>query len=687
MKKFIAKNSVQLLIIFGLFIAVSLFLRGDLLNLQTNLLPNSGVPEFDGTSLPVKQIPNWVALSSSEWKADFDNIPAQKKVNTPEYNAQKLANTLKTWNTEEEKTIRNSQITFSVPYMGNYRLDGKEDAGSHLAVDIKVPMYTPVYAIANGVVTKVANLTSGFGQHIVVRHDNVPSLEDESVKTTYFSSYSHLSTILVKEGEIVKKGQQIAKSGNSGISTTPHVHFQIDNNNSSWHPYWPFTSKEASDAGLDFVTAINAGLGKDKALSNTINPMLYVQKYLNYNGSSTSTTKPDVSKPVINNTIDKPVVDQLPPANNNSGNNSTINPNNSSSNSTNVTENNTSTETNTTQPPVVVPPVVVPPVVVPPVEEKPPVVTPPVEAPKPEIVQPVLDKLELKSAKNFKVNNDLTFKVIAYDKDGLIMTNFQPKSEIYIKIEAGSARIERSYLNANDFISGIAEFKVTPLANFGLKVSVSDGQRIAVSEIVQSSVFSDVNEEDPVFAAVAFLEQNGVVKGYPDGTFRADSKVTRVEALKMIYEGVNRDITASGYLGFNDTESKSWYTKYVKSAVQDKIVQGYPGNLFKPATNVTRAEFLKMLIKSANIDTAAYKNSDSFSDVKTNDWYAEYFAYAQDKKILASSFTKIKPNEAISRGEVAELIYKVVILKLSKKNVFDSGWVASTESTSAFYRN
>lgn len=63
----------------------------------------------------------------------------------------------------------------------------------------------------------------------------------------------------------------------TGITTTPHLHFQIDKASAPFHAYWPFTFREASDLGLDFFGAINVGLGKENTIRYTIHPMEFIK--------------------------------------------------------------------------------------------------------------------------------------------------------------------------------------------------------------------------------------------------------------------------------------------------------------------------------------------------------------------------------------------------------------------------
>ncbi len=87
----------------------------------------------------------------------------------------------------------------------------------HNGIDIDVPEGTTVHAAAMGRVTFVGE-EEGYGTLIVLSH-----AED------YFTAYGHLSKVFVHSGQFVEAGQPIAESGNTGISSGPHLHFEVRN--------------------------------------------------------------------------------------------------------------------------------------------------------------------------------------------------------------------------------------------------------------------------------------------------------------------------------------------------------------------------------------------------------------------------------------------------------------------------
>jgi murein DD-endopeptidase MepM/ murein hydrolase activator NlpD len=92
------------------------------------------------------------------------------------------------------------------------KTNGKSNDGINLAV----PEGTPVKAAEDGVVAYSGNELKGYGNLVLVRHAN-----------GYVTAYAHASELLVKRGDTIKRGQVIAKSGQSGEVSSPQLHFEI----------------------------------------------------------------------------------------------------------------------------------------------------------------------------------------------------------------------------------------------------------------------------------------------------------------------------------------------------------------------------------------------------------------------------------------------------------------------------
>jgi murein DD-endopeptidase MepM/ murein hydrolase activator NlpD len=101
------------------------------------------------------------------------------------------------------------------------KTNGKANDGINLAV----PEGTPVKAAEDGVVAYSGNELKGYGNLVLIRHSN-----------GYVTAYAHASELLVKRGDTIKRGQVIAKSGQSGEVGSPQLHFEIRKGSSPVDP-------------------------------------------------------------------------------------------------------------------------------------------------------------------------------------------------------------------------------------------------------------------------------------------------------------------------------------------------------------------------------------------------------------------------------------------------------------------
>lgn len=119
---------------------------------------------------------------------------------------------------QDETPGRPEVASFRWPVTGRVVSEfGQKPDGTHNdGINIAVPEGTPVKAAEDGVVVYAGNEIKGYGNLILIRHAD-----------DYVTAYAHASEILVKRGEKVLRGQEIAKAGATGAVSSPQVHFEV----------------------------------------------------------------------------------------------------------------------------------------------------------------------------------------------------------------------------------------------------------------------------------------------------------------------------------------------------------------------------------------------------------------------------------------------------------------------------
>jgi hypothetical protein len=163
--------------------------------------------------------------------------------------------------------------------------------------------------------------------------------------------------------------------------------------------------------------------------------------------------------------------------------------------------------------------------------------------------------------------------------------------------------------------------------------------------------FSDVASSYPYYDAVKYVQTEGIVQGYADGTFKPAAQINRAEFTKIIINSLYpmEKITACTTLAksLSDVPSADWFYPYVCTAVNEGIINGYPDGTFMPSNPINFAEACKILISAYGISSTPTGGA----------WWQQYVDAFKSKGTKPASITS--PDQLISRGETAEMIYQL----------------------------
>lgn len=186
---------------------------------------------------------------------------------------------------------------------------------------------------------------------------------------------------------------------------------------------------------------------------------------------------------------------------------------------------------------------------------------------------------------------------------------------------------------------------------------------------VDANPFSDVNENDWFYYAVATAEDVGYMNGYPDGTFRPNATITRAEGAQILFKVAQPDTSTGVLIDFADVPSDAWY--YTAVSQMGDVLGGtmwvnspeFTGAYFYPDRTCTREDFAYGLANAAGIRgrsiALAHSGWADYMDIDPEYW--EQIAGLYNLGIVAgSSDGKFHPKDTITRAEVAQILSNFV---------------------------
>jgi len=173
--------------------------------------------ELDKMSNSLSEIENMIGISPEE------DMPLEKRVDLAKLNSENMVTLLQF--IPSGSPIQYAGITSKFGYRHHPTLNRRE---FHRGSDMKAKMKTKVYATADGIVEFAGyHKKSGYGRLVILKHNY-------GFKTLY----GHLNKVVIKSGTFVKKGDFIAYTGNSGMSSGPHLHYEVQFMSRPVNPFW-----------------------------------------------------------------------------------------------------------------------------------------------------------------------------------------------------------------------------------------------------------------------------------------------------------------------------------------------------------------------------------------------------------------------------------------------------------------
>lgn len=198
----------------------------------------------------------------------------------------------------------------------------------------------------------------------------------------------------------------------------------------------------------------------------------------------------------------------------------------------------------------------------------------------------------------------------------------------------------------------------------------NSGKEDAATNVTHKFKFTDVpSDTTEAGKAIYALSDMGAISGYTDGTFLPGKQITRAEFTRIAVSAL-RIYKEDAQTALLDIADGAWYRSYVASAVNNGLISGYPDGTFKPDNQITRAEVMTIIWRVMNNNNALDASAVSpapYADDAAIPEYARNYVYtlAANGIVSASADNKITAEVPATREQCAVMLYNALV-KLGK---------------------
>ena len=254
--------------------------------------------------------------------------------------------------------------------------------------------------------------------------------------------------------------------------------------------------------------------------------------------------------------------------------------------------------------------------------------------------------------------------VMAYEIDGMAIDNDEnPETDeitVYRKVkeagEFGTVYKLVAEITVGEAMEPVAEEPVV--------------EEPAVEEPVVAVVFTDITEDfDFAKTAIEAMAQKKILDGMGNGIFAPAGNFTRAQFCKIAVVSLGYELVEYKG-GFSDVKAADWFAPYVQAAVDNGLFKGYPDGTFKPAQAINRQEAALVAANAAvkagkveqtRINIFTMDKSDYEDNLSVAPWAANAVAWLEAQRVFTGvAEDNFEPTKVVNRAEAAVIVYNTL---------------------------
>lgn len=265
---------------------------------------------------------------------------------------------------------------------------------------------------------------------------------------------------------------------------------------------------------------------------------------------------------------------------------------------------------------------------------------------------------EAQAGEHMRINDKHSVAFISADENGFYCISYQDMEGCTAELEYWTyeafvnkySGYQIGIFNANTAVNSGDMTKSNHTHNF------VDG-KCSICGYVLGNPFTDVDSSSQYYDAVLWMYGQGITKGYSALEYNVSGECTRGQVVTFLWREAGCPAPKSSSSSFADVDPQSYYRDAVTWATEQGIVKGYKDGSFGPNDTVTRAQFITFLWRMEGEPKPKNKNNP-FADVLEGDFYKAILWGSGEGVVKGYENGLFRPNDPCTRGHVALFMYR-----------------------------